>query len=156
MADFGTGRGFFLKPLAEAVTPEGEVYLCEIQKKLVEFLGEQVRLSGYAHAKTMWCDLEEAGGIPIPDDTLDAGILVNTLYQLEDKSAALNEMLRTMRRGAKFLVIDWTTSVAGLGPTADLLVSKEDCTNLFESHGCVFEREFPAGEHHYGLAFRKV
>ena len=156
VADFGTGRGFFLRPLAEAVTPEGEVYFCEIQKELVEFVGEQVRLAGYGHAKTMWCDLEEPNGIDIPDSTLDAGILVNTLFQLEDRETAIKEMLRTIRSGGKFLVIDWSDSVAGMGPSPDKLISVADCTNLLESNGCILDREFPAGGHHYGLAFRKV
>lgn len=156
VADFGAGRGFFLRPLAEAVTAEGEVHLCEIQKGLVEVVSEQVRASGYDFAKTMWCDLEEVNGIPIPDGTLDAGILVNTLYQFEDRETAIAEMARTLRSGGKFFVIDWTDAVAGMGPTPDRLVGIADCTALLESQGFVYERDFPAGEHHYGLAFRKV
>lgn len=156
VADFGAGRGFFLRPLADVVGETGEVYLCEIQKELVEFVGEQIRLSGYTHAKTAWCDLEEAGGIPVKDGAFDAGILVNTLFQLEDKEAAAVEMVRTVRPGGKLLVIDWTDTVTGMGPGPDQLVSLADCAALFESHGCILEREFEAGAHHYGVAFRKV
>lgn len=156
VADFGTGRGFFVRSLCNAVGEEGEAYFCEIQKTLVEFVSNQIRQSGCAQAKTMWCDLEEAGGIPIPDNCLDVGILVNTLFQLEDKNTAVIEMLRTIRNGGKFFVIDWTESVAGLGPNQDHLIPQQACIDLLESHGCVLEREFPAGEHHYGLAFRKV
>lgn len=156
VADFGTGRGFFVKPLCDAVTAEGEVFFCEIQKDLIEFVDEQIRLTGNNHAKTVWCDIEETDGIPVPSGTLDAGIVVNTLYQFEDRAAAVTEMLRTIRSGGKLLVIDWTDTVPGLGPTLDRIISKADCVNLLESHGCVLDREFPAGEHHYGLAFRKV
>jgi len=156
VADFGAGRGFFLRPLADVVGDSGSVYLCEIQKDLIEHVGEQIRLSGYTHAKTAWCDLEENAGIPVADSTFDAGILVNTLFQLEDKQTAIAEMVRTVRPGGKVLVIDWTDTVPGMGPTPDRVVSQGDCTALFESHGCIFEREFDAGAHHYGLAFRKV
>lgn len=156
VADFGAGRGFFLRPLAETVGVEGQVHLCEIQKELVELVGEQIRLAGYQQAQVAWCDLEEAGGIPIADGVLDAAIVVNTLFQIEDKSTALAEMLRTLRSGGKLFVIDWSNTVPGLGPTADHLVTAADCTTLVESVDCVFERDFPAGEHHYGLAFRKV
>lgn len=156
VADFGTGRGFFVRPLSDVVTAEGEVYFCEIQKELVEFVGEQIRLMGYGHAKTMWCDLEEVNGISLPDGALDAGIIVNTLYQIEDRETAITEMLRTIRSGGKFMVVDWSETVPGLGPSLDRLLSAADCTNLLELHGCVLDREFPAGDHHYGLAFRKV
>lgn len=156
VADFGAGRGFFLRPLADAVTAEGEVYLCEIQKELVEFVGEQARMGGYNYIKPIWCDLEESGGIHIEDGLLDVGILVNTLFQIEDKETSVKEMVRTIRSGGKFMVVDWSDTVPGLGPTPDNVISAADCTNLVESNGCVFERGFQAGEHHYGLAFRKV
>ena len=156
VADFGAGRGFFLVPLAEAVGSTGQVHLCEIQKDLVHVVGEAIRKHGYQQAQVAWCDLEEAGGIPIGDAALDAAIVVNTLFQIEDKQAALTEMVRTLRRGAKFFVIDWTDGGAGLGPSPARLVLPPDCIDLVEAAGCVFEREFPAGAHHYGLAFRVV
>lgn len=156
VADFGAGTGFFLRPLGEAVLPDGEVYLCEIQKDLVTRVGEQIRQAGYTHAKTIWCDLEEPNGIPLPDGILDAGILVNTLFQIEDQAQAIAEMLRTIRSGGKFMVVDWTDSVPGMGPGPDRIVTAADCTDLLEQCGCVLDRDFPAGEHHYGLAFRKV
>lgn len=156
VADFGAGRGFFLRPLCQAVTAEGTVYLCEIQKELVEYIGEQIRLGGLGHAKTMWCDLEESNGIAIEDNTLDVAIVVNTLYQIEDRPVALTEMLRTIRPGGRLMIIDWTDAVPGLGPTPDKILSAAACTNELETLGCVLDREFPAGEHHYGLAFRKV
>jgi len=156
VADFGAGRGFFLEPLAAAVGSDGEVILCEIQKPLVELLSEQVRLKNYSNIKPAWCDLEEVNGIPIQTHTLDVGIMVNTLFQIEDRDTALKEILRTVRPGGKFFVIDWTESIPGLGPTPDHLVPQADCVALFEGAGCVLEREFPAGDHHYGVAFRTV
>lgn len=156
VADFGAGRGFFVRPLCDAVTAEGEVFFCEIQKELVEFVGEQIRQSGYGQAKTMWCDLEEPNGIAIADNTLDAGIVVNTLFQFADRETAVVEMLRTIRSGGKCIVIDWTEGVPGLGPGLGQVFGRDDCVCLFERHGCVLDREFPAGEHHYGVAFRKT
>lgn len=156
VADYGAGSGFFLGPLSKAVAGEGLIYACEIQKSLVEKLGDNARLQGLGNVHPLWCDLEEANGIKIGDGELDVAILVNTLFMMEDKETAVKEMGRTVRTGGKFFVIDWSESFAGLGPTPDHVVSKEDATRLFESNNFVLEREFPSGDHHYGLAFRKV
>lgn len=156
VADFGAGSGFFLKILSQAVGDEGRVYACEIQKTLVEKMGDQVQLQGLQNVDTLWCDLEAAGGSKIADATLDAAILVNTLFQIEDRDVAVTEMARTLRSGGKLLVVDWTNTVPGLGPSTDNLINVDDCTALMESNGFVLDREFEAGAHHYGLAFRKV
>ncbi len=156
VADFGAGSGFFLKPLAGAVGENGRVFACEIQKPLVEKLGEQARVQGLTNIHPLWCDLEEANGIKIGTGELDAAILVNTLFMIDDKQTSLTEMSRTLRKGGKFIVIDWTESFAGLGPQPGHVITVEGAKALFESNGFVFERDFPAGEHHYGLAFRKV
>ncbi len=156
VADFGAGSGFFMQPLSKSVGDDGKVYLCEIQKQLVETIGNLARQQGVGNVSALWCDLEEAGGIPIADSELDAAILVNTLFMIEDKETAIIEMARTMRQGAKFFVIDWTESFAGMGPQAERVITAIAATALIESHGFVLEREYPTGEHHYGLAFRKI
>lgn len=156
VADFGAGSGFFLKILSQLVGDSGRVYACEIQKNLVEKIGDVVQTQRLENVDSVWCDFEAVGGSRLPDDELDAAILVNTLFQIEGRPAALTEMARVLRSGGKLLVIDWTETVVGLGPNQDHLITAEDCTALCESHGFVLERDFPAGEHHYGLAFRKV
>lgn len=156
VADFGAGSGFFLPSLSKAAGPKGLVYACDIQKQLIDKLGDISREQGLSNVHPLWCDLEEVGGIKIPDGDLDVGVVVNALFLMEDKETAVREMARTLRSGGKMFVIDWTDSFEGLGPTKDMLVIKEDVISLHESNGYVLEREFPAGDHHYGLAFRKI
>ncbi|MBY0310385.1 methyltransferase domain-containing protein [Patescibacteria group bacterium] len=156
VADFGSGSGFFLKVLTEAVGPTGRVFACEVQKNLVEKLGDQVRLQGLQNVTPLWCDLEESGGIKLRDGVLDGALLSNTLFQLEDKVTAVREMRRTLRSGGVMHIIDWTDSFGGLGPSSAMVITKEQTIDMLEAHGFVFEREYPAGEHHYGLSFRAV
>lgn len=156
IADFGAGSGFFLPSLVATVGETGRVYACEIQRPLVEKMGTFVRQKGWHMVDILWGDLEAPGGIKIADNALDAGLLVNTLFQIEDPATCLAELHRTLRPGGKLLVVDWTESFAGLGPAPSAVVPAATAIDLCESHGFVYEREFPAGEHHYGLAFRVI
>lgn len=156
VGDFGAGSGYFLKVLSEAVGPAGRVYACEIQKNLVETLGNKARTDGLANVDPLWCDLEHPGGIKIADGALDAGLLINTFFQFEDKAAGLREIGRTLRAGASFFLIDWSDSFAGLGPEPAAVVIEDTARAHAEANGFVFERSFDAGDHHYGLAFKKL
>jgi len=156
VADYGAGSGFFTQVLSKATGGDGRVYACEIQKVLVEKLAAQAHALGLANVHPLWCDLEEVNGIKIPDESVDVAILINTLFLIEDKEAAIREMGRTVRRGGKFFVIDWSESFAGMGPKPEHVVSVEQVKVLFENTSFHFDREFDAGAHHYGLAFRKM
>lgn len=156
VADFGAGGGFFLKTLSEIVGSEGRVYACDIQKQLVEKIGEFIRLSGLSNVKPLWCDLEEENGIKLNSGHLDAGLLVNTLFQLEKKETAIKEIKRVLRKEGVLHVIDWSESFGGLGPRPQDVISKEQAIDLFEEQGFMLEREFPAGDHHYGFTVRKL
>lgn len=156
VADFGAGSGFYLKVLSEAVGQSGKVYACEIQKQLVEKLGDFARLNGLANILPLWCDLEEARGIKVADNTLDAGILINTLFQFEHKDVALTEINRVIRPGGVLYVIDWSESFGGLGPQPKDVLTKDSAIALCESNRFALEREFPTGDHHYGFSVRKI
>lgn len=156
VADFGAGSGFFVEVLARLVGQNGRVYACEIQRELVEKLGTLVRTKGLFAVDPLWCDMEVKGGVKIADGVLDVAIMVNTLFQLEEKEIALAEAARTLRSGGKFFVIDWSESFGGLGPQPNQVITAKQAQGLLESSGFVFERSFDAGDHHYGLAFRKI
>lgn len=155
VADFGAGSGFFLPALSRVVGRSGTVYACEIQRALTERLTEFIRSEGLDNTAVVWCDLEVAGGTKLADGALDAGVLANTLFQIEDKDAALGEIARTLRSGGKLFILDWSESFAGMGPQSSDVLTKDRAQELAAAHGFSFEREFPAGEHHYGLAFRR-
>lgn len=155
VADFGAGSGYFLEALSKAVGAPGRVYACEIQKELVEKIGNVVRSQGLSNVDPIWCDLEEEGGVKIADGVLDAVVIVNTLFQIEEKAATISEAHRTLRSGGKLIVVDWSESFGGLGPQPFQVISQVDAQNLIESNRFVLERTFDAGDHHYGLAFKK-
>lgn len=155
VGDFGAGTGFFASILSRLVGHEGKVYCVEIQKNLVDRLDDKVRREHLGNAQVIWGDLEEIGGSKIPDGTLDAAIIVNTLFQTEDRYLAVREISRTLRSGGKLFIIDWTESWGGLGPQPGQVLQKDEARAAAESAGLTFEREFDAGGHHYGIAFRK-
>ncbi len=156
VADFGAGSGFYIEILAQLVGSSGRVYACDIQKELVEKIGTLVRTKGLFMVDPLWCDLEVIGGSKIADWALDAALMINTLFQIEDKKTAVQEVCRTLRKGGKFFVVDWTDSFSGLGPRKDQVFTLSDAQALLEENGFVFERTFDAGDHHYGAGFRKI
>ncbi len=156
VADFGAGSGYFIETLAGLVGEGGHVYACEIQKNLVEKIGDMARAKGLAQVQPLWADVEELGGSKMPDQSLDAAIMVNTYFQFDDRQSALREVLRTLRSGGKFFLIDWSESFGGLGPQPEQVVTAETAQAEAETAGFVFEHAFDAGDHHYGFAFRKV
>mgnify|MGYP006320999833 CR=1 FL=1 len=155
IADFGAGVGHYVGALSRAVGANGRVYACDIQKGIVDRLTDRIHEERLSNTHPVWCDLEAPGGTKFRDGLLDVGILMNTLYQIENKDGALTEMGRVIRKGGKFLLVEWSDSFGGIGPHTSQVVSKERARALFEAHGFVFERDFPAADHHYGLAFRK-
>lgn len=155
VADFGAGSGYFLKPLSQAVGEDGVVYACEIQKNLVETMGNVIEKEQLANVRAQWCDFEKIGGSKLQEDSLDVVIIVNTLFQVEAKEEVVAEINRVLRPGGKAIVIDWSESFGGLGPQPADVIDKEPAEQLFLAAGFTLETEFDAGDHHYGLTFRK-
>jgi len=156
VADFGAGSGYFLRALSTAAGLDGRVYACEIQKNLVETLALVAQTERLPNVEPLWCDLETPKGVRLADNTLDMGVFINTLFQVDDKGVALTEAARVIRPGGKLAIIEWTESFGGLGPRPDHVVDQKAVTSMAEAHGFRLEHDFPAGEHHYGLMFRRV
>lgn len=155
VADFGAGSGGFMKPLSGLVGKGGVVYMCEVQKQLVDALGVQAQGMPFRNVRAIWGDIEVLGGTKIRDASLDAVVVSNTLFQVEDKNGLFAEIARVLRNGGKLFVIEWSESFSGIGPHRDQVVTETETKMYAEKAGFTYERSFPAGEHHYGIAFRK-
>lgn len=155
IADFGAGVGQYLGVLSRAVGTNGSVHACEIQKSLVERLTQRIHEERLSNVHAIWCDLEALGGTKLRDGLLDAGLLMNTLFQIEDRATALREIARVVRKGGKLFIIDWSDSFGGIGPQPAQVIKGDAAKKLLLEAGFEFERDFPAADHHYGLAFRR-
>lgn len=155
VADFGAGSGYFLKPLSQAVGEDGVVYGCEIQKSLVETIEAVATKENLSNVRPVWCDFEKEGGSKLESDSMDVVLLVNTLFQVEQHVTVIAEIKRVLRAGGKAIVIDWTESWGGLGPQPSDVVDQVQAERLFTDAGFNTETTFDAGDHHYGLIFRK-
>jgi len=156
VADLGSGTGAYSYAAARKVGDSGKVYAVEIQKELLQKIKNAAQAEGLDAVEVLWGDIEELGGTKIADSSVDAAILSNILFQVDDKKGVLAETKRILRAGGKVLVVDWSESFGGLGPQEGDVVSADKMKHLFGDEGFVYDREIEAGAHHYGLVFKKI
>lgn len=156
VADVGAGSGFYSFALAKAVGDGGRVYAIEIQKEMAEKLKKDAKKMNLHNVDVVWGDVERQGGTHLKDNFLDAVVIANTLFQIEDKNKLVDEIKRISKVGAKILLVDWLESFGGMGPHQDHVVTKRKALELFEPKGFRVERDIRAGVHHWGVILRKA
>ncbi len=154
-ADFGAGSGHYVFLLARLVRDSGVVYAVDVQKELLDKIRNRAKEEGAENIETVWADLEKPDGSRLAENSLDFIIMSNLLFQLEDKEAAVKEAFRVLKSGGKAAVIDWSESFGGLGPRNEDLLDRRECEKMFLESGFILDKEFAAGDNHYGFLFRK-
>jgi ubiquinone/menaquinone biosynthesis C-methylase UbiE len=155
VVDIGAGSGFYAIALATAVGRTGKVFAIEIQKDLLERLRNNAYKAGLFNIEAIWGDVERIGGTKLQDNFVSKIVVANILFQISDKASFVKEVRRVLRPSGKLLVIDWADSFGGTGPQTTDVVAKETARKIFSEAGFDFEREIEAGDHHYGLVFRR-
>jgi ubiquinone/menaquinone biosynthesis C-methylase UbiE len=155
VADLGAGVGAYTILLALRVGEKGRVYAVEVQKEFLSNIKAAVTAEHLSNVELLWGDIERVGGTKIKEGSLDAVVASNVLFQVEDKAGFLREAKRILKVGGKLLVVDWKDSFKGLGPARGAIVTAPTARILCEAEGFVLNREFDAGEHHYGLIMFK-
>ncbi|HEY4487032.1 MAG TPA: class I SAM-dependent methyltransferase [Candidatus Paceibacterota bacterium] len=154
VADFGAGSGAYVFAAARRLS-DGKVYAVDINRGLIERIKKDAGERGFKNVEVFWGDVEDLGGSKLKDASMDAVIVANVLFQVGSKKGVAEEVGRVLKEKRRVLLIDWTDSFGGLGPHANLVFPKEKARELFEANGFAFEQEINAGEHHYGLVFKK-
>lgn len=155
VADLGAGSGFYAVEAARRVGNGGTVFAVEIKKDLLPRIETAARKEKLTNIKAMWGDVEHSGGTKIKDNSMDALIISNILFQLEDKDGFVKEARRILKPGKEALVIGWSDSHGGLGPHSDHVVTEDDAIKLFKSGGFEIGRKVKPGAHHWGFLAKK-
>ncbi len=155
VADFGAGSGHYALAVARIVGEDGKVFCIDINGEMLTKVKNHARQEGLENLDIIKSDLEREKGSKLQNESVELVIIANTLFALEDKVAVVKEAFRILRPKGRVLVVEWSDSFAGLGPHASHVVTKEESQKFFESEKFKLEREISAGDHHYGLIFRK-
>lgn len=154
VADIGSGSGAYLALLARAVGEEGKVYAVDLHKEVLTSTKKSLDEMGYQNIDIIWADIEE--GLYLDSYALDAVVLSNTLFMLENKAAAIKEIKRVLIPEGLVLVVEWSQSHNGIGPHKDHVVSEGVAEDLFVSAGFRILKRLPAGHYHYAFLAKSL
>ncbi|MDD2657554.1 MAG: class I SAM-dependent methyltransferase [Candidatus Pacebacteria bacterium] len=153
VGDFGAGSGHYSRAAAAVVGREGKVYAIDVQEDVLKHL----KLNTHAHHQStieaLWGDIEKPGGTHLRDASLDAIMLANTFFQVENRYGLLKEIQRVVKPGGKLMVVDWAGSYGGMGPSPEKVVPEHETEEFFITGGFHKVKSFRAGPHHYGVIF---
>lgn len=153
IADLGSGTGHYTLAAAAAVGNDGRVYAIDVHEEMLKHVKDAAHEKGIRNIETVWGNIEKPGGTKLRDHSLDAAVLSNTLFQVDQKPQMLKEILRILKPGGKLLVIDWAGAYGGMGPKPGHVVSESAAEELFITGGFHKQKDFRAGPHHYAIVF---
>jgi ubiquinone/menaquinone biosynthesis C-methylase UbiE len=153
VADLGAGTGHHSLHLAKIVDVSGKIYAIDIQKELLKELSVRARQEGLLNIIPIVADIEKPKGSGLEDGSMDACLIANVLFQVEDKFAFLKEAFRILKPHGEVLIIDWNDSFKGMGPPEKNILKKDSLIEMAQEIGFELDRTIGAGEHHYGLIF---
>jgi len=153
VGDFGAGSGHYTRAAAAAVGQVGKVYAIDVQEDVLKHLRLNLHEQHHGIIDAVWGDIEKSGGTHLRNQSLDAIMLANTLFQVENRPGLLEEIRRVLKSGGKLMVIDWAGSYGGMGPAPEQVITEHEAEALFINDGFHKVKSFRAGSHHYGIIF---
>jgi len=149
VADLGCGTGAYTIALANEVGEMGQVYAIDVHREALHTLVGTLEKRGISNVDTVWADIEK--GVPVDAYSLDAVVLSNVLFQLEDIDKALAHVSKILKPEGQLLVVDWTQSHGGIGPHPSHVVNEERAESLVQKHNFRILKRLPAGDYHYAF-----
>lgn len=146
-ADIGCGTGVYTIALAEELGEVGQVYAVDVHRDILHTLADTLEKRKIMNVEILWADIEK--GIPIDAYSLDAVVISNVLFQLEDIDKMLSHVAKILKPEGQLLVVEWSASHGGIGPHKDHVVEESRAEELVKKHGFRITKHLPAGDYHY-------
>jgi ubiquinone/menaquinone biosynthesis C-methylase UbiE len=123
IADIGAGSGYFTFPIAESAVNIRKVYAVDVQPQMLAILKSRIPASQTEKISPVE---GRADATSIPSVSCDLALLANLWHEIDDRSAALRECRRILRRTGRVAILDWRADLPSPpGPPVEHRISDE-------------------------------
>jgi ubiquinone/menaquinone biosynthesis C-methylase UbiE len=122
VADLGAGGGWFTVRLARRVGPNGVVYAEDIQPEMIEAIRRRVGREGLRNVRIVHGTARDPR---LPPGELDAVLIVDAYYEIEDPVTLLRNVARALKPDGRLGVIESKKDGGGPGPPMEERVDPE-------------------------------
>jgi ubiquinone/menaquinone biosynthesis C-methylase UbiE len=103
VVDLGSGAGYFALKIAPRVGPNGRVVAIDLRRQSLAFLWIRALAGGHANLRVT---LSQAADPKLPAGPVDAVLIANTYHELTAPEPVLTALFKSMRSGARLVVVD--------------------------------------------------
>ncbi len=113
VADVGTGTGYFVPYLSEAVGDDGEVLAVDIQRSMLDYVEQMAADRGLTNVDTQ---LAEETDTKLEQNSVDRILIVNTWHHIPDRPDYTRHLKRRLKDGGSVWIVDYRIGAEGGGP----------------------------------------
>lgn len=151
VAEFGCGFGTFTIPAAELI--RGKIYAIDIEPEMIKIVMKKAIEKKLDNIITSQRDFATQG-TDLDSESVDYVMLFNILHGEAEK--ILRESWRILKPNGKIGIIHWNYDPnTPRGPPMEIRIKPEQCINLAESHGFVYQSTYDLKPYHFGIILRK-
>lgn len=135
VADLGTGTGYLVPFLSEAVGPEGEVWALDIEPTMVEFVAELAAEESLENVRAKKV---------APDDPVVSGVdrfvTVNVWHHVGDRTEYAKKLAEALNAGGSVTIVDYAPDAdLDHGPPRRMRLEPETVVSELEAGGLTAE-----------------
>ena len=142
VVDYGAGTGIYTVAVTAAV-PNGKVFAVEALPQLAELLRQKI--TPQLADRLCLCETDD-NVVPLDDDEADRVVMVDVLHHLYDQPDALEEVVRLLRPGGLFVVLDWGDKERPVGPPLGHVLGLEAVRGIIAGMGLEVVEAHEPGE----------
>ncbi|CAF1100175.1 unnamed protein product [Rotaria sordida] len=106
VADVGAGGGWLTVRLAKFIGPKGKVYAEDILPQYISYIDEEIKRHKLNNVEII---LGSTTDPKLPENTLDAVIILNAYHEFEKPITMLTKIRQSMKIGARLGILDRDT-----------------------------------------------
>lgn len=152
VADIGAGTGYFSRPLAKAVAPDGKVYAVDVAADILGYLKERAQQEDLHNIVTIVSTEDDP---KLPANTVDLAFFCDTTHHIANRINFYRNMSTGMKPHSRLAIIDYPPDSPHAPHKPEQLVSRALVISEADEAGFKYVKDFQILPYHYFLLFEK-